>query len=499
MIPHSRLSLLLSVSLLSIAGCIGTPDSRSDDVETTRSALSGPAVAPGVHFAYHPDDPGHADVIGLFASAPGYSVDLAYAISAQHPVAGVRANIRSIAQAGFQTILRADYRAQVNVPPTAADIPLYVNFVVNQLVVPLQGTVRIFVVGNEPNLDDECRGGPQASIYRAGCTPAHVAQVYRQTRAAVRAANPNAIVLLPGVSPGDIAGVRYRAGTDYLRALLSALSPSEVDGIALHSYGRGDLGYALALFEKDLDEQLTVMKQHGYGAHPVYVTELNRPTASLADEAISARFLAGAYAVMQAHNDMPHLWPRIVAGSWFVYGGESVWPTMSLRALKSSSGTPATDVWRAFAAMAAEGPGARPVPRWLGVHRAYSALQNDHFYTTARAEIDGSPDYQLEYTNHFFVEAEPASGLGSFWRCWSSAQTDHFYTLSSTCEESPDMQLESRLGYIATSPGPDRVPLYRLHRPGDHFYTVHTAERDAAIASHGYRYEGIAGYVWTAP
>lgn len=44
------------------------------------------------------------------------------------------------------------------------------------------------------------------------------------------------------------------------------------------------------------------------------------------------------------------------------------------------------------------------------------------------------------------------------------------------------------------------VPLFRLYQPytGDHFYTIDAAERDAALASGSYVYEGMAGWAFDA-
>lgn len=43
------------------------------------------------------------------------------------------------------------------------------------------------------------------------------------------------------------------------------------------------------------------------------------------------------------------------------------------------------------------------------------------------------------------------------------------------------------------------VPLYRLRNGGNHFYTASPGERDTAVSTYGYVYEGIACYVHDAP
>ncbi len=44
-----------------------------------------------------------------------------------------------------------------------------------------------------------------------------------------------------------------------------------------------------------------------------------------------------------------------------------------------------------------------------------------------------------------------------------------------------------------------KVPLFRLQGNGDHFYTTSAEERDSAVSTYGYEYEGIACYVSATP
>jgi hypothetical protein len=48
-----------------------------------------------------------------------------------------------------------------------------------------------------------------------------------------------------------------------------------------------------------------------------------------------------------------------------------------------------------------------------------------------------------------------------------------------------------------TAPRPTTVPLLRAYSPatGDHLYTTSVAERDNAVANHGYLNEGVACHV----
>ena len=51
------------------------------------------------------------------------------------------------------------------------------------------------------------------------------------------------------------------------------------------------------------------------------------------------------------------------------------------------------------------------------------------------------------------------------------------------------------MGYVEDGPTNGAVPLYRLVKGSDHFYTQGAGERDYAV-SLGYASEGIAGYVY---
>jgi hypothetical protein len=60
---------------------------------------------------------------------------------------------------------------------------------------------------------------------------------------------------------------------------------------------------------------------------------------------------------------------------------------------------------------------------------------------------------------------------------------------------------ERTLGFWGGAPECGAIALYRLYSEaaGNHFYTISAPERDNAIATYGYRDEGIAGWVWPGP
>ena len=94
------------------------------------------------------------------------------------------------------------------------------------------------------------------------------------------------------------------------------------------------------------------------------------------------------------------------------------------------------------------------------------------------------------------------------YRLWSLSHfADHFYTINVNeyiqrrdfiSGAAPYNSQEGITGYVYQIQMPGTGPFYRLWSPGamDHFYTMSAAERDSAIAVHGYVYQNISGYLW---
>jgi hypothetical protein len=134
----------------------------------------------------------------------------------------------------------------------------------------------------------------------------------------------------------------------------------------------------------------------------------------------------------------------------------------------------------------------------VGVHRSVHSATGEHFYTSSFEEAQCC-GFILESPSFFQLYTGPHAGLAPFYRCYGAGNdgTFHFYTQDPGCEGIPVN--EGALGYIATAEGTaGSMPLYRLYLAsnGDHFFTTSAAERDNAVASFGYLYEGVAGYVW---
>jgi hypothetical protein len=124
----------------------------------------------------------------------------------------------------------------------------------------------------------------------------------------------------------------------------------------------------------------------------------------------------------------------------------------------------------------------------------------DHLYTRNWKEAVKAQtrlNYVLECDGKpaFLLADRPVNGAVPFYQFFNGK--DHFYTTSRSAEGAP-YHLEGVLGYIFTSPGDGRIPLYRAFNPksGDHFYTTSKPEYDAKVAKKRYQPDaGLVGYV----
>ena len=274
---------------------------------------------------------------------------------------------------GGAIITRVDYDWGETVPsPSNPDRAGWAATVVNDVVNVLSGQSRVWVIGNEPNIVGEGNGWPDNQV-----TPAGYAELYHEVRTAVKAVRPDDEVLVAPPSPGGvIPGVRWMAGNTWLSQTIDAIHAipgAGIDGFALHAYGNPYVAAPAAVqeFHNSYVSQLGVIDSLGEQDTPVYITEWNRSTNTsgnlAANEAVTADFIRGSFADVDAWNQTPgnH---NIVSLSWFVhnkdYGG---WDQYSLEYWKSVGnpvGDPG-DLWTAFqegAAYPAGLKGTRPFP-----------------------------------------------------------------------------------------------------------------------------------------
>jgi len=212
-------------------------------------------------------------------------------------------------------ITRVDYTWNDTIPaPSDPNYSSWPSVVVNNVVNVLKDKSHIWIVGNEPNI--LCAEGslwPDRKIQ-----PADYAAVYRNVRNAIHqsaAVGPPGqhIVLLAGPSYGPAEGVRWMSGATYLAQTLDNLSPSEVDGFALHAYG-----WNLAEFQDQYRTQLRIIDQKGFGNKPIWITEFGRYTIDDNDEQNSAQFVRDAFSDVNAWNQTAGN-RDIIGMTWFVY------------------------------------------------------------------------------------------------------------------------------------------------------------------------------------
>ena len=154
-------------------------------------------------------------------------------------------------------------------------------------------------------------------------------------------------------------------------------------------------------------------------------------------------------------------------------------------------------------AVEASDPALAPLYRYWG--------NNNHFYTTNFNELgDGARGYRLEGVAAI-IHSKRVPGTVPLYRYFKSNPTDHFYTTNANeiGVTTPGFvgrhgyKSEGIAGYVYSTQKHGTVPLHRYWKASitDHFYTVDTNEigahlRPGQSGRHGYVYEGVACYVY---
>jgi hypothetical protein len=149
------------------------------------------------------------------------------------------------------------------------------------------------------------------------------------------------------------------------------------------------------------------------------------------------------------------------------------------------------------------------------VHRYYHEGHHDHFYTTNGAEIGttekghvGNHGYKSEGPS-FHIFTHQHHGLVPVYRYWKDDNHDHFYTANAGEIGATNVgqagnhgyKCEGILGYVSPTEFYGSIPIYRYwhDQSHDHFYTSNQAEIGTThvgqVGNHGYKCEGILGYV----
>jgi hypothetical protein len=148
-------------------------------------------------------------------------------------------------------------------------------------------------------------------------------------------------------------------------------------------------------------------------------------------------------------------------------------------------------------------------PGAIALYRLLNRTTGDHFYTASAAERDAAvanAGYSGEgLACYVYGDAASAPGTIPLYRLLNRTTGDHFYTASAAERDAAVAQHgytdEGTACAVFAAQAAGTVPLYRLAnaRTGDHFYTALAAEREAAVTQLGYGSEGIACYVVPPP
>ena len=178
---------------------------------------------------------------------------------------------------GLRVIARLGYTPEWARPPdtplTYLDAGAYDDFAAfaAAFAARYRGRVAAIIVGNEPNLSFEWG-------YRA-TTPEDYVELLRAVYPAVKAANPDMLVLAGALAPNlEPAGSPWAMNDlDYLRGMYAAGAAGLFDGLAAHAYGLtfpADAEPEPELLNFRRVELLRdIMVANGDAATPIYITE----------------------------------------------------------------------------------------------------------------------------------------------------------------------------------------------------------------------------------
>jgi len=160
--------------------------------------------------------------------------------------------------------------------------------------------IRHWEVDNEPDLHNSVppKGGDRGIDPETFQTPAQYAQVLRVTSAAIRAADPAAVILSAGLFRGDKA-----AGREYLAAVLAEPGAREAfDVVSLHAYFSDD---ALDAPDAALENARALAPDK-----PVWITETSVPSSGERHHSPEwqARMVAGVYGAFLAGGAQRIFW-----------------------------------------------------------------------------------------------------------------------------------------------------------------------------------------------
>jgi len=148
-------------------------------------------------------------------------------------------------------------------------------------------------------------------------------------------------------------------------------------------------------------------------------------------------------------------------------------------------------------------------PAYAKPYNGISAAQfmrNDnssfHHFTIYQSEIDqiNATDNWTRLEPDFYAFDRQLPGLVPLYRLQKGG--DHFFTVDPQerlrAMSDYDYRDEQICCYISEGPAPGTVPLLRFLKGGIHFYQALLPGGSLARSEDGWKYEGTAGYVWPA-
>jgi len=208
------------------------------------------------------------------------------AASGQIPLLGILAYAMKRV-AGAAASMQGNPWALSFCPPD--DVEAFARFAAT--VVARYPAVLYWEIWNEPNTTNFWRPSPD---------PVRYVELLKRSYAAIKAANPKAVVVLGGLSPGTGSGqVNTMSAASFLEAVYQNGGKNYFDAVGFHPYNGGvspDL--YLADYVKSVHD---VMKQYEDGNKEVWVTEIGWFVGTEADalsEAEQADYLSRAFTIL---------------------------------------------------------------------------------------------------------------------------------------------------------------------------------------------------------
>lgn len=225
--------------------------------------------------------------------------------------------VRACEHYGLRLALRLDHPPDWALSSAAEGPPVDVEAyaaIVGRVAARYRGRVHAYILWNEPNLAAEWGGrSPDPAAYAALLRAAH---------AAVKAADPEALVVSAGLAPTNEVNEQALDDRLYLRGLYAAGARDYFDVLGAHPYGFAyppddPPGAHEGLNFARLQELRQIMVENGDGEKPVWATELGWTIESVepaqtwlrVSEEEQAAYLVGAFE--KARREWP--WLKLIA------------------------------------------------------------------------------------------------------------------------------------------------------------------------------------------